>query len=117
VSDLESIWELVGTNPSAPLKLYTKVGLPFDASDVTIPFQAGIVLEGAAPFNIYLDEGLGANDPLVGIGQDRTLTVTSPAPSSVVLMGLGAMTILLATAWRRWRLGNALYGEGIVLRA
>jgi hypothetical protein len=90
VSGLEMRWTLVGSSPMFPVTLYTQEGLPFDATNVSIPFQPGTVLAGAAPFNIYLDDGDGdpSNDSLVAIGQNRTLTVTAavPEPSSAVVM-------------------------------
>jgi hypothetical protein len=101
VSDLSSRWELVSTSPSFPVTLYTQEGLPFSANDVSIPFLPGTVLAGAAEFNVYLDEGLGNNNPLVAIGRDRTLTVTSPEPSSAVLLGVGAVATIMATSFRR----------------
>ena len=88
VTDLSMRWTLVGTNPAFPVTLYTQDGLPFDATGVTIPFALGTVLSGPAPFNVYLDMGNPATDPLVVIGQDRTLTVV-PEPSSLALCGLG----------------------------
>jgi hypothetical protein len=88
VSDLSMRWDLIGTGPSFPVTLYTQVGLPFGATGVTIPFALGTVLEGDAPFNIDLDAGNPATDPLVAIGRDRTLRVV-PEPSSFALFGLG----------------------------
>ena len=85
VTDLSMRWILVGSNPMFPVTLYTQDGLPFDATGVTIPFAVGTVLSGAAPFNVYLDEGNPATDPLVVIGRDRTLTVIPdplPLPSA-----------------------------------
>jgi hypothetical protein len=88
ISDLSMRWILVGSNPAFPVTLYTQDGLPFDATDVTIPFAIGTVLSGAAPFNVYLNTGNPATDPLVVIGRDRTLTVV-PEPSSLALCSLG----------------------------
>lgn len=80
VSNLESRWTL--TTPA--FTLYTKVGLPFDATGVSIPFANGTVLAGAAPFEVYLDDG-GAG-VLVAIGRNRTLTVV-PEPTTLALLG------------------------------
>jgi hypothetical protein len=86
VTDLSMRWVLVGLSPLFPVTLYTQVGLPFDATGVTIPFALGTVLSGPAPFNVYLDTGDPATDPLVAIGQDRTLTVV-PEPSTLAPCG------------------------------
>jgi hypothetical protein len=89
VSNLSSRWELNGQSPSFPVRLYTQDGLPFDATGVTIPFSPGTVLAGAAPFNVYLDDGDGnpANDILVVIGRNRTLTVfAAPEPGSLFVL-------------------------------
>jgi hypothetical protein len=106
VADLSMRWTLVGQSPMFPVTLYTQDGLPFDAAGVTIPFQVGTVLEGAAPFNVYLDDGDNdlTNDILVAIGQNRTLTVTAAVPepsSAIVMMGLIGLTTLFKVAKRR----------------
>ena len=89
VVGLNARWELVGQSPAFPVRLYTQDGLPFDASGVSLPFAAGTVLRGDAPFNVFLDDGDGdpSNDVLVAIGRNRTLTVT-PEPVSAVAFGL-----------------------------
>jgi hypothetical protein len=102
ITDLSMRWSLVSTNPSFNVTLYTQVGLPFDATGVTIPFALGTVLSGPAPFNVYLDEGNPATDPLVAIGEDRTLTVV-PEPSSLALCGVAAAALGLAGSRRRLR--------------
>jgi hypothetical protein len=107
VSGLEMRWTLVGSSPMFPVTLYTQVGLPFDATNVRIPFRPGTVLAGAAPFDVYLDDGDGdpSNDILVAVGQNRTLTVITDVPepsSAVILMGLGGLTALVHRARRRF---------------
>jgi hypothetical protein len=100
ISDLSMRWELIGMNPAFNVRLYTKDGLPFDATGVTIPFQLGTVLAGAAPFDVYLDLGNPATDPLVAIGEDRTLTAV-PEPSSFILFGVAAGTFLIGLPLHR----------------
>jgi hypothetical protein len=100
ITDLSMRWTLVGSNPSFDVTLYTQVGLPFEATGVTIPFALGTVLSGAAPFNVYLDAGNPATDPLVAIGEDRTLTVV-PEPSSLALCGLGVIALVGHARGRR----------------
>lgn len=102
VSGLSMRWVLVGLSPSFPVTLYTQVGLPFDATGVSIPFASGTVLSGAAPFNIYLDEGNPSTDPLVAIGQNRTLTVV-PEPSTLLLGAFGLIGAVGAIGRRRVR--------------
>lgn len=96
VRDLSMRWEMVGTPLN--LRLFTKVGQPFDAAVDSIPFAVGTVLAGAAEFEVFLDDG-GSNPPVV-IGRNRTLTVV-PEPSSAALAGLGALGLGIAVARRR----------------
>jgi hypothetical protein len=107
ISNLSMRWELISTNPAFNVRLYTQDGLPFDATNVSIPFQLGTVLAGAEPFKVYLDTGTGdpANDPLVAMGKDRTLTVV-PEPSSVVLLGVAVAATLVSGRQRRQRRVN-----------
>jgi hypothetical protein len=97
VSDLSMRWTMVGTPGN--LTLFTKDGLPFDASITSIPFATGTVLAGPADFNVYLDDG--GSDPLVVIGRDRTLTAV-PEPASAIPAGL-AVVALGAVMIRRRR--------------
>lgn len=95
VSDLSMFWKLVGTPFN--VTLYGKVGLPFDASNVSIPFSPGTVLTGAQPFEVYLE---GGPDTPVIIGADRTLTAV-PEPNSVALSGLCGIGVFVAACRRR----------------
>ena len=65
------------------------------------------MLAGAAPFNVYLDDGDNnpANDLVVAIGRNRTLTVAAvPEPASLVLFGVAAAGSVVASRVRRKRL-------------
>ncbi len=102
VSGLSMRWEMIGMSPTFPVRLYTQEGLPFSADNVSIPFLPGTVLAGAAVFNVFLDDGDSnpANDPLVVLGRNRTLTVV-PEPSSAVLLGMAALAAMITTTRRR----------------
>jgi hypothetical protein len=104
VSDLSMEWELIGTSPGFPVRIYSRGGLPFSAVGVAIPFLAGTRLADATVFNGYLDDGDGdpTNDPVVVLGRNRVLTVV-PEPSSAALIGMGALAAALASACRRAR--------------
>jgi hypothetical protein len=102
VTDLEMRWDLVSTSPFFPVTIYSKDGLRFDATGVSIPFALGDVLSGPSANTGYLALGGDpANDPAVIIVEDRTLTVV-PEPTSAILLGAGAVSIFLATRLRRW---------------
>jgi hypothetical protein len=110
VSNLNAMWELVGTGPAFPVRLYSDAGLPFDATGVTLPFAPGTVLAGAAPFNVFLDDGDGnrANDVLVAIGRNRTLTVAAvPEPVAVVVFGLTMVGLVAGQRRARGFAGGA----------
>ena len=101
VSDLSMRWDLVAAGGA--LTLFTEDGLPFNSQGpiTSLPFANGTVLAGPAPFNVYLDDpALG--DPLVAIGQNRTLTAV-PEPTSAIIAGLGALTMGVVAACRRKR--------------
>jgi len=51
VQDLSMRWELVGTPLN--IRLFTKVGLPFDGTVTSIPFAEGMVLAGAAESEVF----------------------------------------------------------------
>lgn len=89
IKDLSARWDMV--TPS--MRLYTKVGLPFSAHITSLPFNYGAILAGPAPFEVYLDMGGTAPDPLVVMGRNRTLRVV-PEPGSLALFGLGALGVL-----------------------
>ncbi len=89
VDGLSMLWEMFLPPELGGLRLYTQDGLPFSATGVTIPFALGTVLSGPAPFDVFLDTGMGDMDPLVIIGQNRTLSVV-PEPTSLALLGLTA---------------------------
>ena len=99
VTNLSMRWDMVGTPGN--LTLFTEDGLPFDGSTNSIPFSYGTVLAGPEPFTVYLDSPALGN-PLVVIGQDRTLTAV-PEPSSATLAGLAALTVGVVMARRRRR--------------
>ena len=88
IVDLSMRWTMVGTPGN--LTLFTEDGLPFDGTTNSIPFSYGTTLAGAAPFNVYLDNG--GSDPLVVIGQNRTLTAV-PEPNSAILAGLASLAV------------------------
>ncbi len=98
VSDLSMRWDLVAFGGN--LTLFTLDGLPFDGAITSIPFSNGAVLSGAAPFNVYLDDG--GTDVLVAYGEDRTLTAV-PEPASAVLAGLAVFMVAAVTAASRLR--------------
>lgn len=96
VTNLSMLWEM----NLGPTRLYTKVALPFNGEVTGAPFVTGNVISGAAPFEVFLDTGNPATDPLVVIGQDRFLTITAvPEPSSLALLA----TFALGLAGRRFR--------------
>jgi hypothetical protein len=94
VVDLRMFWEM----EFAGLRLYTKDSLPFNGSITGTPFGLGDVLSGPLEFNVFLDTGNGANDPLVVIGSNRFLTAV-PEPGSVILLVLGGFG---ASGFRRY---------------
>lgn len=99
IVDLSSRWTMVGTPGN--LTLFTKDGLPFDATITSIPFAYGTTLVGAADFNVYLDNG--GSDPLVVIGRNRVLTAV-PEPNSAVLGGLAMLGLGTMMVRRRNRM-------------
>ncbi len=90
-------WTMVGT--PFGLTLFTADGLPFNGSTNSIPFSNGTVLAGPDPFNVYLDDPALGN-PLVVMGQDRTLTAV-PEPNSAILAGLAFVAVGAIMARRR----------------
>ncbi|MDX1929135.1 MAG: PEP-CTERM sorting domain-containing protein [Pirellulaceae bacterium] len=96
VVDLRMRWQMF-----AGVRLYTADSLPFNGAMTGAPFQVGDVMAGPAPFNVYLDEGLGnpgqpGGDRLAVIGSNRLLTITAvPEPSSLALLALsGAVCVV-----------------------
>jgi hypothetical protein len=94
VVDLRMFWEM----EFAGLRLYTKDSLPFNGSITGTPFGLGDVLSGPLEFDVFLDMGNAATDPLVVIGKNRFLTAV-PEPGSVILLLLGGFG---ATGFRRY---------------
>ena len=94
VTDLRMRWEMF----SGPTRLYTRDSLPFDGTISSLPFTSSNFLAGPANFDVFLDAGLGAADPLAVIGSNRFLTVV-PEPSSLALLTLGG----LGCSWMRRR--------------
>jgi hypothetical protein len=88
IKDLSARWEMIGPGG---LRLFTKVGLPFNGVISSLPLAMGTVIGGAADFEVFLDDG-GSN-PLVVIGRNRTLTVV-PEPSGAALLGLGSLALM-----------------------
>jgi hypothetical protein len=89
VADLSMLWEM----QLGPTRLYTKDPLPFNGFVTGAPFGVGDVISGPLAFDVFLDLGNPATDPLVAIGQDRFLTITAvPEPSSFALIGIAAGT-------------------------
>lgn len=103
VDDLAMKWEMIapfGPN-GADIRLFTKAGLPFQGQLDGIPMPNGTVLAGAAPFEVYMDQGNG-NSVLAVIGQNRILTVV-PEPGTLTLFGLATMSLAACSVWRRRR--------------
>ena len=90
VSDLAMQWYLSAAGGAVYVFTADAGGLPFHGMISSLPFSEGTMLSGAAQFNVYADEG-GTN-VLVAYGQDRTLTAV-PEPSSVALLGIGAVGV------------------------
>ena len=88
VTDLRMRWEMF----SGPTRLYTRDSLPFNGTISSLPFTTSNFLAEPANFDVFLDAGLGAADPLAVIGSNRVLTVvTVPEPSSLALLTLGGL--------------------------
>ncbi len=94
VVDLRMRWQMFVPNAGGgpATRLYTSDSLPFNGAMTGAPFQVSNVLSGPAPFNVFLDVGLGnpgqpGGDPLAVIGSNRILTITAvPEPSSFALL-------------------------------
>ncbi len=86
VTDLRMRWEMF----AGPTRLYTRDSLPFNGTISGLPFASSNSLAGPANFDVFLDAGLGAADPLAVIGSNRVLTVV-PEPSSLALLMLGGV--------------------------
>ncbi len=100
---LSMLWEM----NLGPNRLYTKENLPFFGSITGAPFSVGNVISGAPAFDVYLDLGNAATDPLVVIGKDRFLTITAvPEPSSLALLMLAGAGFTAFGRRRKW-LGKA----------
>lgn len=98
VSQLRMLWEM---NLGA-IRLYTKESLPFNGAVTGAPFQMGNQISGSAPFDVFLDLGNQATDPLAVIGSDRFLTVTGvPEPGSFALLGLGGLAFAFRNRFRK----------------
>ena len=93
VVDLRMFWEMEFNG----LRFYTKDSLPFNGSITGTPFGLDDVLSGPLEFDVFLDMGNVATDPLVVIGSNRFLTAV-PEPGSVILLMLGGFG---ATGFRR----------------
>lgn len=85
IDGLSMTWEMIGSPGGTPIRLYTKVGLEFNGQTSGIPFSDGMVLTGPSVFGVYLDTGMGVNDPLAVFGRNRVLTAI-PEPTSAALL-------------------------------
>lgn len=106
VQDLSMKWEMIVDPNGQNLRLFTKVGLPFNGDIDDFQNPVGSVISGLDPFEVYLDLG-GGDSALVAIGQNRTLTIV-PEPSTFVLFGILATgLIVVGIGRRRWRLSES----------
>jgi len=101
VSQLRMRWEMnLGAN-----RLYTKDLLPFNGAITGAPFQIGNQISGPTPFDVFLDLGNPATDPLAVIGSDRVLTITAvPEPCSIALLGLSGLAFAFRSRFRKSRI-------------
>jgi hypothetical protein len=98
VSELKMLWEmhLGGT------RLYAKDLLAFNGAVNGAPFELGDKISGLADFDVFLDLGDQATDPLAVIGSNRFLTITAvPEPGSFALLGLGGVALAFRKRFRK----------------
>lgn len=86
VTNLRMRWEMI----SGTTRLYTKDSLAFNGTISSVPFTYSNFLAEPANFDVFLDVGAGAADPLAIIGSNRVLTVV-PEPSSLALLTLAGL--------------------------
>ena len=98
VSELKMLWEMnLGI-----ARLYTKEALPFEGGVTGVPFGMGDQFFGSPDFEVFLDLGDKATDPLAVIGSNRFLTVTAvPEPGSFALLGLGGIALAFRKRFRK----------------
>jgi hypothetical protein len=98
VDNLSARWEMVVDPLGTPVRLFTKVGLPFSGDIDDFQNPEGAVISGLDPFEVYLDDG--GDGTLVAIGQNRTLTIV-PEPGAFALFGVLGIGLLAVMRRRR----------------